>query len=289
MTIPPETAGPDAPDAARGLTYPGAPESVIARWNVRRGPVLYGKGEGLPPLDTALQPLVGKTVPAFELPPLGKVSPYKRKLGLLREELAGRSELAVLNADLIVHLRRASFPDHAPALFRRVWREHSADLLHELPARWLISSIITFGDFGETEAQRRIGLSLNMMFSLMKLYEFERLFSGLGGGEPFRSRRKPGAQMPLGMQDFGFRNGGLDYNLLAPIWQAAEAEPVVGPLARRLLDLLNEDPSNIFRRFQLMREARRRSLERKRARALASGIGIPEDEGPASDHEAEAP
>lgn len=268
--------GPVLREGKAPLTYPGAPQSVMARWNSRRGPVIYGRGEGLPPLDIDLKPLVSRPIPAQSALTFDKVSHYRRKLGLLREELAGKSELALLNADLIVHLRRASYPAHAPALFLRLWKEASDALLAELPDRWLISSVITFGDFGETEPQRRIGLALNVLFSLMKLYEFERLFSGVGAETPFAGRRKPGSRMPLGMQDFGLRNGGLDYNLLAPIWEAAQDEPVVGPLACRLLDRLNADPSNIFRRIRLMSEDRRNALARKRARQLGEGNEDPD-------------
>ena len=50
----------------------------------------------------------------------------------LRRELEGKSELAVLNADLIVHLRRAQFPSHAPALFRRVWAEQGSTLMYQI-------------------------------------------------------------------------------------------------------------------------------------------------------------
>lgn len=260
---------PPPPDADPGLTYPGAAAEVIDRWNTRRGPVLYGRDEALPPLDVDLAALAAQTVPEGEPPPEGRLSHYKRKLWQLRRDLEGKSELAVLNADLIVHLRRASFPDHAPTLFRRVWAEHGPSLMQELSTRWLISSIITFGDFAETEAQRRIGLSMNVLFSLMKLYEFERLMSGLGPDELSRQKRKKGSRLPLGMLDFGIDGGGLDYNLLAPIWKAALEEPVVGPLACHLLDRLNADPSNLFRRLQRMRDGRRAYLAKLEARARA--------------------
>lgn len=262
---------PDANPAAEPprLTYPDAPDGVIDRWNTRRGPVLYGRGEALPPLDIDLQPLVQKKVPEGEVMTDGPLSHYKRKLWQLRRDLEGKSELAVLNADLIVHLRRASFPDHTPALFRRVWAEQGQVLMQELSPRWLISSVITFGDFGETEAQRRIGLSLNVLFSLMKLYEFERLSSGLGPDELFRGKRKKGSRLPLGMLDFGLDGGGLDYNLLAPIWKAAQEDQTVGPLACLLLDRLNADPSNLFRRLQGMRDGRKAYLAKLEARAAA--------------------
>lgn len=274
---------PPPPDADAGLTYPDAPGGLIDRWNTRRGPVTYGRGESLPPLDIDLLPLVAARVPEGELMPDTRLSHYKRKLWQLRRDLEGKSELAVLNADLIVHLRRATFPDHAPALFRRVWAEHGPTLMAELSSRWLISSVITFGDFGETEAQRRIGLSLNILFSLMKLYEFERLGSGLGPEELFRQKRKRGTRLPLGMLDFGIDGGGLDYNLLAPIWKAALEEPVVGPLACHLLDRLNADPSNLFRRLQGMRAERRAYLAKLEARALAEAAATEaaaEAEGP---------
>lgn len=239
-----------------GLTYPGAPDSLIALWMRRRGPVLYGRNESLPPLDIDLKALLAEEVPSDEPVPR-RPSHYMRKLLHLRQELAGKSELAALNADLIVHLRRSTHPDYAPALFRRIWQEEGQALMAELPGRWLISSVITFADHGETEAQRRIGLSLNMLFSLMKLYEFERAFSGIAPNAPFQGAPIPGMTLPLGMQKFGIRNGGLDVNLLAPIWDEAQREPVVGPLACHLLLLLNADPSNLFRRIRLMRAARR--------------------------------
>jgi hypothetical protein len=239
------------------LTYPGAPESLIELWMRRRGPVLYGRNESLPPPDIDLKPLLSEMIAPDEPAPVRRPSHYMRKLRQLRQELAGKSELAALNADLIVHLRRASYPDFAPQLFRRIWLEEGPGLIAELPGRWLISSVITFADHGETEAQRRIGLALNMLFSLMKLYEFERCFSGVPPDTVFDRRPRLGRGLPLGMQKFGLPNGGLDVNLLAPIWDEAQREPVVGPLACHLLQELNADPSNLFRRIRLMRAARR--------------------------------
>jgi hypothetical protein len=123
----------------------------------------------------------------------------------------------------------------------------------ELPGRWLISSVITFGDHGETEAQRRVGLSINVLFSLMKLYEFERLHSGTDPATPFPLRRIRHRHLPLDMPHFNLGDGGLDINLLAQIWGEAERVPVVGPLACHLLQRLNADSGNLFRRIGMMR------------------------------------
>ena len=246
----------DAGGAGPELTYPGAPDSVIARWNTRRHPVDYRHGDALPPLDTDLAALASQIIPN-DLPALTeRLPPYRRKLWKLRMQLPGQPELAALNAILIVNLRRSAYPDHAPALFLRIWREHGDSLMRQLSGRWLISSIITFGDVGETEAQRRIGLSMNVLFSMIKLYEAERTYSGYRSDKVFdqpMARRSP---LPVGMQSFSFLNGGLDYNLLAPIWKEALAEPVAGRLACHLLERLNADPNNIFRRIRRMSAAR---------------------------------
>lgn len=241
-----------ARSGVRTLTYPGAPDSVIAHWMGRRSAVIFGRGESLPPVDFDLMPLVTQIIPPDEPRPEGRISPYRRKLWQLQREFSGLPELALLNADLIVTLRRESYPDHAPALFLRIWREHGAALIQILPGRWLISSVITFGTIGETEAQRRIGLALNVLFSTMKLYEVERTFSGFSPEKVFTNPQMSSRQLPLGMSTFGFRRGGLDFNLLAPIWQEALAEPTVGPLACHLLERLNADPGNIFRRIRQM-------------------------------------
>lgn len=234
-------------------TYSGAPESLIDIWNQRRRRLKLAARDTFPAADLDLAPLLAARIPQ-DLPPLeGPQTLHAKKLHQMRVELAGKPELAAINAILIAHLRKRRFPSHTPALFRRIWSETGAALLPELPGRWLISSAITFGDHGETEAQRRVGLSINVLFSLMKLYEFERFHSGLAPDTPFPIRRIRHRRLPLDMPHFNLGSGGLDINLLAQIWIEAQKEPVVGPLACHLLQRLNEDPGNLFRRIGIMR------------------------------------
>jgi hypothetical protein len=244
----------DDDDEGPILSYPDAPDSLIELWNSRRRRMSFAEGEGLPPLSVDLQPLLQARIP-HDLPPdpPAGASLHGRKLHGMRLELAGKPELAALNSILIAHLRKASFPRDTPALFRRIWTETGPDLTPHLPGRWLISSIITFGDHGETEAQRRIGLSMNVLLSLMKLYEFERLFSGLPGGEPFPTGSIRGRRLPLDMPKFALVGGGLDVNLLAQLWSEASKEPVAGALASHILHRLNADPDTLFRRIGIMR------------------------------------
>ena len=245
----PDPASPDDPIE----TYPEAPDSLVGIWKQRRRRLKLAARDWFPPADLDLAPLLSTRIPDG-IPPLeGPQTLHAKKLHQMRVELAGKPELAVVNAILIAHLRKARFPAHAPALFRRLWAEAGPQLMPDLPGRWLISSAITFGDHGETEAQRRVGLSINVLFSLMKLYEFERLHSGLPAEVPFPPRRIRHRRLPLDMPHFNLASGGLDINLLAQIWGEAKLVPVVGPLACHLLQRLNEDPGSLFRRIGMMR------------------------------------
>lgn len=238
-------------------TYGDAPDSLVALWKQRRRRLKLAARDWFPPADLDLAPLLAARIP-HDIPPLdGPQTLHAKKLHQMRVELTGKPELAAVNAILIAHLRKQRFPAHSPALFRRIWSEAGAALLPELPGRWLISSAITFGDHGETEAQRRIGLSINVLFSLMKLYEFERFHSGHSAETPFPIRRIRHRRLPLDMPHFNLGSGGLDINLLAQIWNEARKEPVVGPLACHLLQQLNEDPGNLFRRIGMMRAGKR--------------------------------
>lgn len=245
-------------------TYPDGWDAAIARYEARRAPLSFASGEALPPITTDLDALAQATVAAPG--PLGdRPSGYARKRHALAVELAGGSELAWLHGVLIAILRKRDWPPEAPALFRRLWAEQSAHLLAVLPGRWLISGAITFADHGATESERHLGQSLKVLFSLLKLTEFERLYSGHAPETPFRLGQKAKAPLPMGIEPFSIRDGGLDINLLAPMVQASRVEPVLGPLAMALLDRLNDDPGTIFRRISLMREKLERRADRSGA------------------------
>jgi hypothetical protein len=238
-----------------GLTYPDGWDAVIAQWEARRAPLRTRPGEpGLPPETADLAALRDAVVPADLPDPAPPVSTFARKRHALAREFAGQSELALLNAVTIACLRRRSWPKQAPVLFRRIWREQSDPLIAALPTRWLVSSAITFADHGTTESERYLGQSLRMLFKLVKLYEFERLYSGRRPDEPFKLRGKAKAPLPMDINPFSLRDGGLDVNLLAPLWLQAQGEAVMGTLACALLHRLNADPGTVLRRLAIMRE-----------------------------------
>jgi hypothetical protein len=257
-------------------TYTDAPASLIEIWKQRRRRLKVGARDWFPAADLDLAAQLATRIPQTVAPLEGKHTLHAKKLHQMRTELAGRPELAATNAILIAHLRKRAFPPHTPALFRRIWAEAGPQLMPELPGRWLISSAITFGDFGETEAERRVGLSINLLFSLMKLYEFERFHSGLAGETAYPNRPIRNRRLPLDMPHFHISSGGLDINLLAQIWGEARKVPVVGPLACHLLQRLNEDPGNLFRRIGIMRAGKHISHMNRRMDRQAQGEETPE-------------
>lgn len=235
-------------------TYEGGWDDAIARYEGRRAALDFAPGEAFPPADLDLGALRQALHHPQPLPE--RASGYAKKRAQLGPDCAGQSELVFLHALCIAALRKRGWPEAAPILFLRLWREEAQLLLGQLSTRWLISAAITFADHGECEAQRRLGQSLKVLFSLLKLTEFERLFSGLAPQSAFKFGQKSKAALPMGLEPFALRGGGLDINLLAPLVQEARQTPVLGPLALELLDRLNADDGTIFRRLKRMREVK---------------------------------
>ena len=228
--------------------YENGFQTVLELWESRRDP-LKGADKGLPALDCDLEALASSLVTESADDGVG----YRFKKKQISQEFIGKSELCLLSACLIAVLRKRDYPKHAPALFERLWREHPLHLLDGLDLRWKVSSITTFGDHGQTEGQRRLGQSLFVLFGMMKLYESERLFTGLAPSDPHRRGNRSNAPLPLEMEGYSIRNGGLDVNLLAPLWEQAQEEPVIGPLARVLLERLIGAEDTVFARLAQMR------------------------------------
>ena len=242
-------------------SYPGGISALNERYNSRREPFVFYK-ESLPDLDADLHAFSQQTVPQTATQKLAtepqKNSSWANKRRAIATEFVGNSQLAYLNAMLIANLRKKQAPVQAAPLFLRLWREQSAHLIDVLDLRWKVSSIMTFADHGDTDVQRQVGQALRMLFGMMKLYEFERLFSGTppDTAHPFKGRIK--ANLPMDMDPYSLQHGGLDINLLAPVWTLSQTDPVIAPLANHLFETLNDDPATVFRRLAAMRDERAR-------------------------------
>ncbi len=256
-------------------TYPGGFPAILRQMDGRRKPLAFGRNEALPPLDTDLTVLLDRVVldPASdpdEQTPLN--SSHQRKRREIRAELAGASELCALNGLLIAHLRKRAQPGHTAALFHRLWAEHADHLLAGLDLRWLVSSITTFGDHGLTDTQRQTGQAMTVLFGTMKLYETERLYSGFAPGRPFKLAARTSEALPMQMDAYSMAYGGLDVNMLGRIWQDADRDAVIRPLAHHLLDQLIADERTVFRRLAMMRH---RLDRRRRQKAEAKSAPPP--------------
>lgn len=277
----------DAPPSRRP-TYEGGIPALLAQMEARREPLIYGPDDALPPLDADLGPLKEMRVlrpnedPEFEAP----TTTYARKRKTLRREFRGAPELCYLNGMLIANLRRSAAPPQCAPLFLRLWAEEADFLIAHLDPRWLVSSVTTFGDHGATEAQRQVGRGLSVLFNTMKLYESERLYSGRAADTPFRLRGRASSELPMQMDRFALEHGGLDVNMLGRLWQEAEEDAVVRPLAHHLLTELIHDPRTVFRRLRRMRVRKERQLRKRAAAeaaadAAASHTRAPDGETPA--------
>ncbi|MGJ8622243.1 MAG: hypothetical protein ACSHW1_05650 [Yoonia sp.] len=232
-------------------TFPGGIGALLPQYQKRRALLT---GEDVPPRDVDFAKLKAMPLPPQGLPRPEGLTRVQKKRHMLLGELQGHCELALLHGLLVSHLRKHTYPEGAPDLFLRLWAEEEDWLLETLPTRWLISAVITFAEHGQTEADRNLAARMNMLFSLMKIYEAERAFSGLPPQKPFRIKDRNKAPLPMGMKDFSVLKGDLEAHLLAPLWRDAGHAPAIGNLVRVLLQRLNTDDGTVFRRFALMRE-----------------------------------
>ena len=232
-------------------TFPGGIAALLPQYQKRRALLT---GADVPPVDVDFAALKAMPLPPQIMPRPEGLSRVEKKRHMLLGELQGHCELALLHGLLISHLRKHTYPDGAPALFLRLWAEEEEWLLSTLPTRWLISAVITFAEHGQTEADRNLAARMNMLFSLMKIFEAERAFSGKAPTNAFRIQDRNKAPLPMDMKDFSVLKGDLEAHLLAPLWRDAEDAPAIGNLTRHLLNILNTDEGTVFRRFALMRE-----------------------------------
>lgn len=239
-------------------TYPEGLDALTQRAGLRRVPLSMAEGEDLPPLDLDLKALRTElTVPE----PLTSDSEFAKKARALQVEFEGQPQLCWLNGFVIANLRKTEHPAHAVDLFQKIWAEQSEFLLRRLPLRWLVSSITTFGDKGVNEAQRSLGRSLTILFGMIKLYEFERLYTGKDPGDPHSTDHKRNVSLPLDIPAYSLKGGGLDVALLSRLWAESNSDPVMAPLAKHLLNAINDEPRSLFRRLQIMSGERKQALK----------------------------
>lgn len=238
-------------------TYLGGSYGAVQMYNRRRRMVRGFRRAGLPTQDQDLSSCITTNVELtndkFTFSFYRKRDGDSPELQRLAKEFIGCKEIALLNAYCIMHLRRQSAPIEAKETFHKIWENYARELINLLDIRWLISTMTTFGDHGKTVEQKVAGSMFTVFFGMMKLYEWERIVS-----RPPPRYFRPAAShtMPLGISSFSMKFGDLDYNLIARLHLAADADPLMSEIGHHMLAMLNSDESNIFRRLSKVKAAR---------------------------------
>ena len=238
-------------ELASGLTYQGGFGGLLPGPDKRRP--YAGMAE-------MLEGLAARGVPALWAattpePPVirPRCDTAEEKFDDLCREFAGRPLALSVHALTIAAARRNDTPEVAGRLFLSLWSETPYELLDALDMRWRLSAIQTFVDFGPTEVQRRAAARLTTFFQTVKLYEAERMYSRFAPNAIFKVLNPFRGKMPFGLAGYSLKKGDLDRNLLGTLWIEAEADPLLRPLACRLLNDLNRAEEGLFWRLMRMR------------------------------------
>lgn len=234
--------------------YPGGFRKLM-KFLERRQRSFHEGGDVLPARDVDLAVLHATTVPAPTCAP-DDLPRYtaQRKWQELQAEFEGQSELFRLHAMVIAMSRRTDPPPDALLLFFRIWAEQGALMARELPTRWLISAATTFADCGQNSDQRALGMGLSLLFDLIKLHDSERRNAGQAGETPSRFvHPKDRPPLAFDMAPYSFEKGDLDKVMLARLWQLAERDSTIAPLAVAMLRMVMSDTRSIFARAQSLK------------------------------------
>lgn len=238
--------------------YVGGSAGAWAMFNQRRAPAT-GKGRlGFPAgncdLDALRDTIVTPASPYRFSICLDNAENESALLDKLSVRSEGKTELELLHLFCIANLRRRSPLPEAKILFHRIWEEQLDFMVSSVEPRWFISAMATFADHGKNEYQRIIGASFNIFFSMMKLYEFERLTSRPKPGTKYANRTSDD-QMPLDLPGYAFSNGDLDVNTIARLHQMCEKDQVAGFLGQVLLYRTLGDQNTIFARLAKVKKS----------------------------------
>lgn len=173
---------------------------------------------------------------------------------ILDYHLRGKSRLAKLNALTISYLRRDTYyTDKAQHLFHRIWREQGPLLVNELTTRWLISTLQTFLDHGENEAQRMIGASGHFYANMMKIYEGERAIEGREQNAVYENTCPKTPNKFNGLDRYNVGGTDLLLNTNALALDLAMRDDVAGLILFELL-LRVKASANVFTRMDITRK-----------------------------------
>ena len=210
----------------------------------------------LPERDVKLEDYLFDFLPAdATLPEVSRID-IRDRSRLLDYHLRGKSQLSKLNALTISYLRRdTDHTEKAKYLFHRIWAECGILLVNELTTRWLISTLQTFLDHGQNEAQRMIGASGYFYANMMKIYEGERAIEGLEQDANYSDLEPQTPNKFSGLDRYSVGGTDLLLNTNALALNLAMRDDVAGLVLQELL-LRVKSSANVFTRMDRTRKER---------------------------------
>ena len=208
----------------------------------------------LPPITVDLNGLAKERLPSEVAMPDLQRADIRNQSIILNYHLRGKSGLNHLNALVISYLRRDTpYTEKARTLFHRIWREQGLVLVNELSTRWLISTLQTFLDHGENEAQRSIGIVGFFYGNMMKIYEGERAIEGLEQNGSYSNLEPQTKNSFRGLDRYSVGGTDLMLNTNALALEIALRDEVAGLVLQEFL-LRVKISGNVFSRHDRTRK-----------------------------------
>jgi hypothetical protein len=156
---------------------------------------------------------------------------------ILRFRLRGLPEPCFFLGALISYLRRDTIhTEKALDLFLEMWRHEYLNLLAFLPTRWLISTLQTFLDHGQSAEQRIIGASGYFFANVLKAYEAERALDGIEVDKTCDyTIPKTEKLSGFGLDRFSLGRTDLLVNTISMLYEVSLLEETAGRVAREFL------------------------------------------------------
>lgn len=214
----------------------------------------------LPPVTTDLDVLLQELMPKNVAPPNLNRTDMNHQSVILGYHLRGKSKLCHLNGLTISYLRRDTpHTDKARGLFHRIWREKGPFIINELSTRWLISTLQTFMDHGQNEAQRSIGTAGYFYANMMKIYEGERAIEGLEQNASYEHTEHRTKNYFRGLDRYNLGGTDLMLNTNALALEVAQRDAVAGLVLEEFLVRV-KCSENVFSRHDRSRYQRKINL-----------------------------
>ena len=173
--------------------------------------------------------------------PVSREGEFATHMADLRGDFAGRPELCVHHAALIVRIRRRMDLERDVPAFLELWEAEHAFLAEHLDSRWLVSACDTFADHG-TAFQRAAAVALAALINTTRLCETERILSVDPSFDPrkferMKAEHRDGRYVELwdGVSAYTPHKGDTPRNLFRRLFDVVGMDPALDAIGRTLL------------------------------------------------------